>query len=447
MIALARVEGRGAYAARLLSRAVAGGTRAGPRASCAGSSPSTTSSRATSGSRSRRSTCWCGRRCGSASTRPGECARRCRWRWRRRCGSSKSLAPRAAGLVNAVLRRAVEEPWPDPADRNVPLSLRTSHPEWLVRRWVELLGENEAAAALAADQEPAPLCLLEAAERPRAARRGRLRAEAAPARARACSSWPAVRKWRSRRCGPGKAYAIDPAAVAVARLLPPAVGLTVDLAAAPGGKSLVLASERPGIRLLACRPQPRPRAAHAGQPGAPGAAPGPGRGGRGSPRPFAGQLPGGAAGRPVLGHRDPAPPPRDPLAPAARRPRGVRGRRSGASRRPRRHCWRPAGCCSTPPAPSSPRRTRRCWRGLTWRGFRSRLTLPVPRAPQRGRGDPSRASPGTASRSTCCAAGHDRRPRGVGVHYAAAPRTANVGRGQRWSLTGARCRTARHASS
>ena len=163
---------------------------------------------------------------------------------------AKALAPRAAGLVNAVLRRAVEEPWPDPADPGVPLSLRTSHPEWLVRRWVGLLGEGEAAAALAANQEPAPLCLLAAvSNREQLAAAGCMvsshplvpgmlvvadGAEAAVAALRA-----------------GKAYAIDPAAVAVARLLPTAAGLTVDLTAAPGGKSLVLASERPGIRLLA----------------------------------------------------------------------------------------------------------------------------------------------------------------------------------------------------
>jgi 16S rRNA (cytosine967-C5)-methyltransferase len=163
---------------------------------------------------------------------------------------AKALAPRAAGLVNAVLRRAVEERWPDPADPDVPLSLRTSHPEWLVRRWVALLGEREAAAALAADQEPAPLCLLVAVSD-----RERLSAAGCDLRphplvpgvlAVAGGAEAAVAALRA-----GDAYAIDPAAVAVARLLPPADGLAVDLAAAPGGKSLVLASERPAIRLLA----------------------------------------------------------------------------------------------------------------------------------------------------------------------------------------------------
>lgn len=162
----------------------------------------------------------------------------------------KTLAPRAAGLVNAVLRRAVAEAWPDPSDPGVPLSLRTSHPDWLVRRWVEMLGEEEAAAALAADQDPAPMCLLEAVSN-----RERLTAAGCELRAHpvvpgvlvvAGGAEAAVAALRA-----GEAYAIDPAAVAVARLLPVAEGLTVDLAAAPGGKSLVLASERPAIRLLA----------------------------------------------------------------------------------------------------------------------------------------------------------------------------------------------------
>jgi 16S rRNA (cytosine967-C5)-methyltransferase len=163
---------------------------------------------------------------------------------------TKSLAPRAAGLVNAVLRRAVAEPWPDPADGAVPLSLRTSHPEWLVRRWVGLLGEAGATAALLADQEPAPLCLL-------AAVTSRERLSAAGCDLADHPIVPGVLVVGSgaeaavAALKAGQTYAIDPAAAAVARLLPAFDGLVVDLAAAPGGKSLVLASERPGIGLVA----------------------------------------------------------------------------------------------------------------------------------------------------------------------------------------------------
>ena len=163
---------------------------------------------------------------------------------------ARALAPRAAGFVNAVLRHAVSTAWPEPADPGLPLAIRTSHPDWLVRRWVALLGEGGAAAALAADQEPAPLTLL-------AAVTDRERLTAAGCELHQHPDVPgvlvvgggagaAIAALRS-----GAAYAIDPAAVAVARLLPTAGGPTLDLAAAPGGKSLVLASERPGIRLLA----------------------------------------------------------------------------------------------------------------------------------------------------------------------------------------------------
>jgi len=54
---------------------------------------------------------------------------------------------RKAGFVNAVLRkidsnRTLE---PDAADPALKLSIEFSHPEWLVRRWVERFGENETA--------------------------------------------------------------------------------------------------------------------------------------------------------------------------------------------------------------------------------------------------------------------------------------------------------------
>jgi 16S rRNA (cytosine967-C5)-methyltransferase len=163
---------------------------------------------------------------------------------------AKTVAPRAAGLVNAVLRRAVEASWPEPDDERLPLALRTSHPEWLVTRWCALLGEPVARAALAADQQPAPLALYALEEEIEALRRAGSTVEPHPAvagswlvRAGAAHAVAAVRA--------GQAYAIDPTAVAVARLLPHVGGLNVDLAAAPGGKSLVLRRERPAARHLA----------------------------------------------------------------------------------------------------------------------------------------------------------------------------------------------------
>jgi 16S rRNA (cytosine967-C5)-methyltransferase len=162
----------------------------------------------------------------------------------------KVVAPRAAGLVNAVLRRAVEATWPEPGDERLPLALRTSHPEWLVARWCALLGDAGARAALAADQQPAPLALYAAAEEIEALRRAGGEIEPHPAiagswlvRAGAEHAVAAVRA--------GRVYAMDATAVAVARLVPSVGGLITDLAAAPGGKSLVLRRERPAARHLA----------------------------------------------------------------------------------------------------------------------------------------------------------------------------------------------------
>lgn len=57
----------------------------------------------------------------------------------------------AAGLVNAVLRRAIEAPWNDPAgDDPSALAVRFSHPEWLVRRWIGRHGIETAIAMLEA---------------------------------------------------------------------------------------------------------------------------------------------------------------------------------------------------------------------------------------------------------------------------------------------------------
>lgn len=76
---------------------------------------------------------------------------------------AKRVAPAAAGLVNAVLRRAVRErgalPLPDAADPVRHLAVTLSHPEWLVARWRAQLGDAETRLLLAADNEAAPTIL------------------------------------------------------------------------------------------------------------------------------------------------------------------------------------------------------------------------------------------------------------------------------------------------
>lgn len=73
-----------------------------------------------------------------------------------RAGREKS----AAGFVNAVLRRATREPEYDPTsavtDQAERLSIETSHPVWLVKRWIDAFGCEEAAGFARANSETPP---------------------------------------------------------------------------------------------------------------------------------------------------------------------------------------------------------------------------------------------------------------------------------------------------
>ena len=64
-------------------------------------------------------------------------------------------SPKAAGLVNAILRRLSEQSdkLPEPPD----LAVKYSHPEWLVRRLIDLLGQEGAEALLAANNAEVPI--------------------------------------------------------------------------------------------------------------------------------------------------------------------------------------------------------------------------------------------------------------------------------------------------
>ena len=67
----------------------------------------------------------------------------------------------AGGLVNAVLRRATREPDVDPAsDTHDPIermAVATSHPAWLIERWISAFGGEEAEAFANANNEAAPI--------------------------------------------------------------------------------------------------------------------------------------------------------------------------------------------------------------------------------------------------------------------------------------------------
>jgi 16S rRNA (cytosine967-C5)-methyltransferase len=69
---------------------------------------------------------------------------------------------RARGFANGVLRSLARSgpPWSLPSGDDVPsIGTRTSHPDWIVKQLVEVLGHDDAIATLALDNEP-PLVTL-----------------------------------------------------------------------------------------------------------------------------------------------------------------------------------------------------------------------------------------------------------------------------------------------
>jgi 16S rRNA (cytosine967-C5)-methyltransferase len=69
---------------------------------------------------------------------------------------------RAAGFVNAVLRKVAQKPslpLPETSSRAELLSIRESHPTWLVERWMAQFGPERAEAMLVADNRAPPVVL------------------------------------------------------------------------------------------------------------------------------------------------------------------------------------------------------------------------------------------------------------------------------------------------
>jgi 16S rRNA (cytosine967-C5)-methyltransferase len=166
-----------------------------------------------------------------------------------------------ASFVNAVLRRIARSPtleeWPvadpDPVRR---LAVESSHPDFLVRRWLERFGEAATRQLLSADNSGKPLHLL--AFRDRGGRE--LAAEAlieagldvvpsalAPLGLTVRDGLP----WTSAPFREGGLYVQDEGSQVAALVPPPAPGERVlDCAAAPGGKGLSLLAFEPSVRLV-----------------------------------------------------------------------------------------------------------------------------------------------------------------------------------------------------
>ncbi|HSJ01171.1 MAG: 16S rRNA (cytosine(967)-C(5))-methyltransferase RsmB [Verrucomicrobium sp.] len=148
-------------------------------------------------------------------------------------------AGKARGLVNAVLRRVDRERLPLlDFIKGMSVADQTSHPDWLVARWIKQHGETAATALCEWDQRPADTFV----------RVNKLHAEPLTAEEvvpLTPISFPGFyqvagppREWLTK----GRCYAQDPSTAIACELLAPQPGEAVlDACAAPGGKSAYLA--------------------------------------------------------------------------------------------------------------------------------------------------------------------------------------------------------------
>jgi len=164
----------------------------------------------------------------------------------------------AAGFVNAVLRSTLRQrralPLPprprDASDRDAALrylGITCSHPDWLVARWLDRFGFDDAEAWVRFNNDPAPLTL--SVNRLRATRdevRAALAADGiqtqdtrvAPYGLRVLSGNPLTQP------ADGRFLVQDEASQLVPLALDPRPGdRSLDLCAAPGGKTLLLAGD------------------------------------------------------------------------------------------------------------------------------------------------------------------------------------------------------------
>ncbi len=138
-----------------------------------------------------------------------------------------------AGLANAVLRKIPAEA--AKLDREAPAAVRLSHPDWLAARWRQNFGPEAAEKLMAWNLEPPPVTF-------------RVRGDLPQTEALAATDWAGFVQlsgaWAAVEplLKSGKLYAQDPST----RLAPAALAVrpgesVLDLCAAPGGKTLMLA--------------------------------------------------------------------------------------------------------------------------------------------------------------------------------------------------------------
>jgi len=135
-------------------------------------------------------------------------------------GETVALVPlRARGFVNAVLRK-ISKSAPEPAD----VATRTAHPQWLIDRWTRFYGAERAARIAEANQE---LSYPDAMT------------DSPPPDATASELVPGMWKLTGSSAGID-GLALDEGSAVIADIAAAAGSDVLDLAAAPGGKSLVM---------------------------------------------------------------------------------------------------------------------------------------------------------------------------------------------------------------
>jgi len=184
----------------------------------------------------------------------------------------------AAGLVNAILRRATREPDYDPAadvtDEIDKVSIQSSHPRWLIERWADQFGLAEATAIAHANNEQGPVAFRLTSK---AQRTAETIAKLTGAGVELTESAIAPNAWllkdsvscdeAGRDLGAPQArmpallrkladdgliYFQDEGSQLVAQLLDPRDGMRVlDVCAAPGSKSTLIASLAPASEIVA----------------------------------------------------------------------------------------------------------------------------------------------------------------------------------------------------
>lgn len=139
-------------------------------------------------------------------------------------------AKRASGFVNAILRRASEA---DLRSLAKDLPTRTAHPDWLLRRWTRMYGADRAAKIAEANQELSYPDVFLSGTPPPAAQLSQL----VPGMVKLTGSSADV-----------DGYVLDEGSAVIADLAAATGTEVLDLAAAPGGKTLIMTAR--GARVI-----------------------------------------------------------------------------------------------------------------------------------------------------------------------------------------------------